>query len=360
MVVRGTVSWLLVGSSFLTQANGQFGGQGYEPPAPVCKPFKCSAGQVAAGKTDNKIWSYGCKESGMNVMNMASLDPNNPYANQGGQKNLNKCCVDRDICKQTCGMTSKACHDNFQKCSKKICKGDQNCQLQAMMADIMTEPYDADEAKFDKDKKYDPEESKCKAYHKGQNASCECVPKDDFKASTESKLKAFYANFNPEKLDDMGDIKDVADVWKKWTGKEADMFMALATKYKEKSVEMRVKPKPPPYKPPPKMDGEDGTDADSADDSWTAPPSEEPAKPAEKADPEEAAFKEKRAALLTKKRVAKEEEEYDLAGEAKEELEQLVKAELDRLNAKKKQAIEDEDYKEAKRIKNRLEKLAEL
>ena len=25
----------------------------------------------------------------------------------------------------------EACHDGFQKCSKKICKGDQNCDMQA-------------------------------------------------------------------------------------------------------------------------------------------------------------------------------------------------------------------------------------
>lgn len=32
-----------------------------------------------------------------------------------------------------------------------------------------------------------------------------------------------------------GEIKDVEEVWKKWKGKEASMFLALATKYKDKA-----------------------------------------------------------------------------------------------------------------------------
>merc|ERR1719436_717138 len=119
---------------------------------------------------------------------MASFDPNNPMAGMGaGQKNLNKCSVDRDICKQTCGMTSQMCHDNFQKCSKKICKGDKNCELQAMMSDILAEPYD-DEDK-DKDDKRDPLKANCKGYVKGQKDSCGCVPKKEFKGTIEGNLK---------------------------------------------------------------------------------------------------------------------------------------------------------------------------
>lgn len=88
--------------------------------------------------------SYGCKEAGLNVLSMKDFDPSNPYAgmNQMG-KNLNKCCIERDICKQTCGMTAKECHEAYQKCQQKICKGDQNCQLQAMVADFTGDPYAA-------------------------------------------------------------------------------------------------------------------------------------------------------------------------------------------------------------------------
>merc|ERR1740121_2939479 len=128
---------------------------------------------------------------------------------------------------------------------------------------MTSEPYD--EVDVDKKEKYDPDLQKCKQYKRGQEAACQCVPKKEFKAATESNLKSFYGKHNPEKLDDMGDIKDVEDVWKKWKGKEPDMFLALATKYKDKAVEMRVKPKPPPYTPPKKTDDEDAADtADAA------------------------------------------------------------------------------------------------
>jgi len=233
---------------------GQFGGDGYTPPAPICQAFKCEKGEKAVGKVDApKLWSYGCKDSGMNVFNMASFDASDPLGGMNknsGNSGLDKCCVERDICKQTCGMTSKGCHDGFQKCQKKVCKGDKNCDLQAMMSDIMSEPYDEEDKDKDKDKKYDPEEQKCKGYKKGQAAACTCVPKDEFQSAAESKLKSFFSKFNPEKLNDDGEIKDVDDVWKKWKGKEPDMFMALATKYKAKAVQIKTKPKPPPYTPP--------------------------------------------------------------------------------------------------------------
>merc|ERR1711982_9556 len=130
-------------------------------------------GMKPVGKVDHRIWSYGCKESGMSFLNAASFDPNNPYGSMQ-QKNVDKCCVERDVCKQTCGMSSKACHENFQKCSKKICKGDKNCEMQAMLSEIMSEPYDPDE-KFDEKKKYDPNEVKCKGYKRFQQEACECV-----------------------------------------------------------------------------------------------------------------------------------------------------------------------------------------
>merc|ERR1719230_280452 len=147
----------------------------------------------------------------MNILNSMNFDPNNPFGGMQA-KSVDKCCVERDICKQTCGMTSKMCHDNFQKCSQKICKGDQNCQLQAMMSDIMSEPYD-DEARGP-DYKYDPEESKCRGYKRGQSESCTCVAEDSFKSAAEDKLKSFYSKYNPEKLDDSGVIKDADEVWK--------------------------------------------------------------------------------------------------------------------------------------------------
>lgn len=350
------------------QVHGYFGGGGgYDMPAPNCPAFSCPKGQKATPKVDYQVWSYGCQDTGMNMFNAGSLDPNNPLGGMGKPKSINKCCVEKDVCKQTCGMTSKACHDMFSKCTKKICKGDQNCEFQAVMADIMGEPVD-DTPAVDAAPKYDPEERKCRAYIKGQNESCSCVVKDEFKPTVETKLKAFYTKFNPEKLDKKGEIKDVKDVWKKWSGKEADMFLALTTKYREKAVQMKDKPKPPPYTPPPASDAGKGFESSAGagfgsdtpaeeeqePDDVPEPPAPEQAQPADLGVEE---FKTKRAELEKNKRVAADAEDYDAADAAKEEIQALVTGEIDRLTQRKKDAIAEEDYLAAKAYKQRAEKL---
>lgn len=345
---------------------GGFGG-GYNPPPPKCPAFQCKKGEKPVGKLDHQIWSHGCKEGGMSFLNTASFDPNDPLKGLNQGTSVNKCCVDRDICKQTCGMSAMACHENFQKCSKKICKGDSNCEMQAMLSEMLSEPYE-DEGQ-DPSKKYDPEAARCKGYDRGQKEACQCVAKESWQESTNNKLKAFYGKFNPEKLNNDGEIKDLDEVWKKWKGKEAEMFLALATKYKEKAVEIRAKPKPPPYKPP-KNEGKAGA-ADplfSEDDSRQEKTQEAHLDESEKegettaaddisADAATEAFDKKRRELEKKKRKAADDEDYDLALELKEELKDIAKKEAGRLTALKKQAIEDEDYVAAKRYKQRIEKL---
>jgi len=244
--------------------SAQFGGMGgsdYSPPAPICKPFTCPKGQKPAGNGDHKLWSYGCKDSGMNILSMA--DMNNPLGGLNKGKNVDKCCVERDICKQTCGTTSQECHNAFQACSKKTCKGDQNCNLAAMMSDIRSEPEDLPEepikpydAKNPPDYEADKKKRDCRGYEHFQKSACVCVPDEDWQLTTDANLKNFYRTHNPEKLDDAGEIKDIDEVWKKWKGKEPQMFQALAAKYKAKAVTMKEKPKPAPYKPPPPLSKE--------------------------------------------------------------------------------------------------------
>jgi len=357
------IAWVPVG------VQSQFGGGGfggYAPPAPKCKDFggfSCKKDEKPVGKVDYQLWSYGCKESGMSFMNTASFDPSNPMKGMQ-QKNVDKCCVERDICKQTCGMSAVACHDGFQKCSKKICKGDQNCDMQAMLSEIMSDPVD----EASPEKGSDPDESRCKGYNKAQRDSCHCVGKEEWQFETDSKLKAFYGKFNPEKLNNEGEIKDLDDVWKKWKGKEADMFMALATKYKDKAVEIRVKPKPPPYKPP--AGGEDyGDESPDLKKAREGLQQEEDnldgltKERASKADTpttvdlEGAMFETERAKIADKKRKAAEDEDYDLAQTLKEEVQGITKTEIERLKSLKNKAIEDEEYQAAKNLKARIAKL---
>jgi len=334
------------------RAGAQFGGPGggYDRPAPICPAFTCKAGEKAVGKPNQRIWSYGCEDNNMlNMFNANSFDPNNPFGGMKPKKSVNKCCIDRDICKQTCGMTSKECHDQFQKCTAKICKGDSSCQLNAMMSEMLAEPYDpADSAD-----KYDPEESRCKGFIRGQQESCMCVPKEEVKTANERKLKAFYGKFNPEKLNKDGEIKDVDDVWKKWRGKEPAMFAALATKYKDKAVDIRKRPAPPPYKPP----ATKSTDEDSGEGDSVASSEEDSVASAEDRDDEDKLFDERIAEVENRKAKAAEEEDFDAAAEAKAEAAKLRREEVRRLSEKKKKAIDEEDFLLAKQIKRRIDKV---
>merc|ERR1719387_2558712 len=131
-------------------------------------------------------------------------------------------------------MTAKDCHDQYQKCSAKVCgKSDQNCQFQAQLAQIMKEPYEEKTEPYDYEKEKDKDPA-CKGYNFHQNASCECVNEAEFEPTVEKRLKTFYKLHNPDKLGENGEIKDVATVWSKWRGKEAQMFLALTQKYKDK------------------------------------------------------------------------------------------------------------------------------
>merc|ERR1712217_947142 len=122
---------------------------------------------------------------------------------------------------------------------------------------MQTDPADDEEDRKTPPADYDYEKERqkkdCRSFEKGQNASCKCVAKDEWQETVDSNLKAFYKAYNPEKLDGKGNIKDLDDVWKKWKGKEPQMFQALATKYKKKSVTMKTRPNPPPYTPPPPL-----------------------------------------------------------------------------------------------------------
>lgn len=289
-----------------------FGGAGgYEPPAPNCKPFTCPAGSKPVGEPDHQLWSYGCKDSGMNIMSMGQdFDPNDPLGSMKKQngKNVDKCCVERDICKQTCGTTAKECHNSFWACSKKMCKGDQNCEMSAMMASFSVDDDDKDEPKKDPaapvDYEADRNKRDCRGYEKAQEKVCKCIPNDKWQDATEKNLKAFYKTHNPDKLGTDGEIKDLADVWKKWKGKEPAMFQALATKYKAKAVMMKTKPKPPPYKPPPPLSKEEQAKEDKRMEENRAKWAKEDAERAEKDKKEAAQNAERRAA-----RAAEKEEE---------------------------------------------------
>jgi len=268
------------------------------------------------------------------------------------QKNFDKCCLEHDACLQTCGMSSEACHDVYQKCSEKVCKSDKNCNFQSHMAQMMNSPYTMD---YTTAKSEDGEDDKnkrdCYAYDRLQQESCECVPEGEFDATFEKRLKTFYKLYNKEKLDSNGEIKDLEQVKTKWGGKEPEMFLELTKKYKTKAIDKRTKPKPPPYTPPPsdsplpeEYDVRDGTQ--SQPDTEAEPPAEEPE--------DSSGFQAQLKILEDKKAKAVEDEDFDKAGILVDEIKEIKKSEVERLRKEKTQAIADEDYLKAKTLKKRI------
>lgn len=277
----------------------------------------------------------------------ANFDPNDPLGSLNrGKKNFDKCCVEHDACQQTCGMSSAECHNTFNKCAAKICKGDQNCGFQAQIAQMMSGPsfgeYDYEKKPEDKDA--DP---MCRNYDRWQSDACECVEEGKIEETNDKRLKTFYKLYNPEKLDSNGDIKDLGEVKKKWKGKEAQMFLALTMKYKDKAIERREKPKPPPYTPPnddTQSGSEEVTDADADMSS-------------DNADEAESANEKKIASLHTEKAEAVAKEDFDKAQQIKEDIDSLTKEEVSRLQKAKEDAVAEEDFLKAKQLKAKIDKL---
>lgn len=322
----------------------------YTPPVPKCKPFKCSAGQKPVRKKGHKPWSYGCEKAGDNVFAMSgnNFDPNDPLGSLNkGKKNFDKCCLEHDACQQTCGKSSADCHNGFNKCATKICKGDQNCMFQAQIGQMMASPVGFGEEKgadYSKEGDY-----QCRGYDRWQGDACECVDADKVEESNDKRLKTFYKLYNPEKLNGDGEIKDLAEVKKKWKGKEPDMFLALTMKYKDKAIERREKPKPPPYTPPSPKDDEGSNEKDySADsDSGASADSDEAENENEK----------KIASLKAEKEEAVAKEDFDKAQQIKDEIDSLTKEEVSRLKKAKNDAVAEEDFLKAKELKARIDKL---
>lgn len=316
----------------LPSAVAQFDGSGfggYTPPTPRCPAFTCPKGQKPLFKEGFKVWAYGCPDSGTNFIDSSSLrdfDINNPLKGLA-KRNTSKCCVEKEICHRTCGMTSQLCFDSYQSCIKKVCKADQNCLFSAQISDMtLGSPADDDDDKAEDGKdQFDPAKAACKAYGRDQKRACGCVDAEDWRPGVEARLRDFYAAYNPEKLDETGQIKeqDLEAIWKQWEGKEPQLFLELTKKYKDSAVEIRQKPKP---KPP--------------------APKEEAAKIEDPLQKEQQQLKDKLQGASGKKREKLEAEILE-----------LTKKRVAKLRKEKDDAVAVEDFVKAKELKHQIKLL---
>jgi hypothetical protein len=251
-----------------------------DKPPEQCPAFECPAGKSAVGKYGT-ITARGCPDGGgFSMFNAGDFDPNDPMGSmkkqQGQSDKVHKCCIERDICRSTCGMDAEKCHADFQKCSKKVCKGDKNCNMISQLSDILGG------GSLGADKIDENESPACRTFRVAQQSACKCVKDDDWQPEVTKHLTKFFKKHNKEKLNAEGELKDPDTVWDKWRGKEPEMFATLYSKYKAKAVTVPPKPKkddpfggftpPPPTKkkkkaPEPEPESDDS--AAESDDAET-------------------------------------------------------------------------------------------
>lgn len=233
---------------------GFLGGVGADDPDPLgglgglmggetnCPVFSCPAGEVAMqkpweGSGEKKShWPfvYGCDPQSFDMMMM--LDPSqlqNGMPKKGGNaEKLSKCCRNRDIAQQICGMTKADLEASWKSCTTKKCKGDKSCEMSAGFGIMMSGGLTGD---------------KCQEYNDFQKANCMCVPEKEEEGSFLETVKNFYGVFAKEKLPESGEVNE------EWLGttvyssfkktEKIKIWKALLEKYSAK-LELKTRPKP--------------------------------------------------------------------------------------------------------------------
>ena len=94
-----------------------------------CPAFSgCKEGEVAVQKADHQFTTYGCGDDMLAGM-MGNAEKKDNKAE--------KCCKERAVCQQVCGMTKAACEEKFEQCTAQVCEADQECAMNAKMVSII-------------------------------------------------------------------------------------------------------------------------------------------------------------------------------------------------------------------------------
>jgi hypothetical protein len=124
------------------------------------------------------------------------------------------CCVEHDLCYQSCGIPKSTCETMWQKCARKRCKGKRWC------AEILKA--------FD----YAYNKLECQQFDDRRKESCVCsAPGDTAHASRVKFLQAVYTKVGMAE-------KDPEDILKKWNDKEGLLTLRLVEKYQSTLVKI--------------------------------------------------------------------------------------------------------------------------
>lgn len=130
---------------------------------------------------------------------------------------------------RTCGMPWSKCSTMYENCVASICDLDADCHHMSVAVDALIQGGDT-------------HFGVCKAYRDTLLELCDCVPSKSAKDSADSRLTSFYVSFSPDRLDEHGKIKNLEAVWKKWQGREAELYFELTRKYNTSALEIRQWP----------------------------------------------------------------------------------------------------------------------
>lgn len=293
-----------------------------------CTRLVCPKEQRAVRKEGSpKIWAYGCN-----------------VTEQHGVYVVHQCCLEKEICMRTCGMPWSKCDKQFEKCALKVCDMDEKCVAVAEAAEIVVAGGDS-------------HMTVCKAYREVQLELCECQPWKEAKEGATARLASFYKSYKPDKLDEWGNVQDVDGIWKKWHGREPELFFELTRKYMDEALDVR----PPPDDMRQRWRAEEALARQHALEEVELLRQEQEREAERQQMREEARRRaaEEMAMQQAEEALARRQAAEELARRQAEEQARKARSwEVQRLQAEKDAAVKSEDYMLAKVLKSKLAELA--
>lgn len=291
-----------------------------------CTRPVCPKEQRAVRKEGSpKIWASGC-----NVTEQHGV--------------VHQCCLEKEICMRTCGMAWSKCDKQFEKCALKICGLDEKCVAAAEAAEIVVAGGDS-------------HMTVCKAWREVQLELCDCLPLKNAKEGATARLASFYQSFKPDKLDEGGNVRDVDGIWKKWHGREPELFFELTRKYMAEALDVRA----PTEDMMERWRAEEALARQQAQEEAELLAQEQEREAARQRMQEEARRQaaEELARQQAEEAMARRQAAEELARRQAEEAARRERAwEIQRLQAEKDAAVKAEDFMLAKVLKSRLAELA--
>lgn len=257
---------------------------------------------------------------------------------------------------RTCGMVWSKCTTIYEKCTTKTCGDDLSCWALADSVDVLIQGGDS-------------HFGVCKSHRDAQHELCNCVPTKLIKEGATDRLVSFYKAFVPEKLDEQGTLRDAESVWKKWKGREPELYFELTRKYLSQALDMRVWPEADVVK----WQAKEELDRIKAEDELLARQmvEEEQERAAKKFAEEQELVRQQAEENLARQKAEREEaarlraeaekeatrkrEEEKLARRAAEEAAKKQREHVKQLQVQKDAAIAAEDFLLAKTLKKQID-----